>query len=345
MVAERGHAPEPSAEKVVGGRSGAWRFIASVEQKENFKGNEQLTEYATEHVVKVGTELPGVRDGILALMDENLFPSASTREPKAFYYEKKGDYYRSLVECATGDVKNKAVDVSMVLQRQAPMIPKVLKTVQVLQVQYIGKINDVSVVRQGQVPTIRTVQRTVEVPQVQFHDRVADVHKFLNDCEELIPRWLNTVKGVIDSEDLPLKVCRETLLQNKILRVIKQNYVMKCLEMLAEIAELNDNYKKSHGQCGKCWNHEDSSVGVETAEMLRFDTSKPGDERFNLGICGPHEGRSERRLRHHGQEYRCRILFVILVKNCASRVMRYFTWLTAWMNMPNISSRSPAGRS
>ena len=50
------------------------------------------------------------------------------------------------------------------------------------------------------------------------------------------PEWLNAVKGVIDSEDLPLNVCRETLLQNKILRVY--------LEMLSEIAELNDDYMK-----------------------------------------------------------------------------------------------------
>ena len=56
----------------VGSRCGAWRIITSVEQKENFKGNEQPTTYATEHDVKVGTELPGVRDGILVLMDKNL---------------------------------------------------------------------------------------------------------------------------------------------------------------------------------------------------------------------------------------------------------------------------------
>ena len=93
---------------------------------------------------------------------------------------------------------------------------------------------------------------------------IRDTNKLLNDCE-LIPEWLNVVKDVVDSEDLPLNVFRETLLQNKILRVIKKNLVTKYLEMLAEIAELKDAYRKFYEQLVKGMKvgiHENSVDGV-----------------------------------------------------------------------------------
>ena len=101
----------------------------------------------------------------------------------------------------------------------------------------------------------------------------------IDDCHELMSERLNMVKSVVDSVDLPLNVSRETLQQNM------KNWVVKCLEMFAEIAEKKDDYMKFWVQFGMCINlgvHVNSTNRTMIAELLHLDSSRSVKQQISV---------------------------------------------------------------
>merc|ERR1712158_303959 len=98
-----------------------------------------------------------------------------------------------------------------------------------------------------------------------------------DDFQDMMPNYLSFVRGVVDSDDLPLNVSRETLQQHKLLKVIKKKLVRKTLDMIKKISDDKyDAFWKEYSTNIKLGAIEDAANRSRLAKLLRFKSSAGG---------------------------------------------------------------------
>ena len=187
----------------------------------------------------------------------------------------KQRFVEQTIETPVFSIAEKAVEIPVVAQRQISMVQTVQRSIEIPPLQYWDEAIDVPVVSVVHVPRVWVVKKTVEDPLFEI------VEKTVESPET------QTIQGsdMLVTQVQVVEQTVETLQQNKILRVIEKNHVMKWMDMFDEIAELNDDRKKFYEQFVKFMKlgiRENSVDDLETAELLRFNTSKSGDEQISF---------------------------------------------------------------
>uniref|UniRef100_A0A8B9NFK7 Heat shock protein 90 alpha family class B member 1 n=1 Tax=Accipiter nisus TaxID=211598 RepID=A0A8B9NFK7_9AVES len=140
----------------------------------------------------------------------------------------------------------------------------------------------------------------------------------VDSCDELIPEYL---RGVVDSEDLPLNISRETLQQSKILKVIHKNIVKKCLELFSELSYPGG---LMHLFCPQLGIHEDSTNRKRLSDLLRYHTSQSDDELTSLSeyvSCMKETQKSIYYITGESKEQVANSAFVERVRECGFEVV------------------------
>jgi molecular chaperone HtpG len=106
-----------------------------------------------------------------------------------------------------------------------------------------------------------------------------------DDCEDLLPEYMKFVRGVIETDDIPLNISRETLQQSKILKVIGKNIIKKALDMFNKISNDPDKFRIFYEQYNKSIKlgiHEDSTYRNKLTPLLRYETSNSNGDQISL---------------------------------------------------------------